>query len=120
MHGEQIYEGKAKQLFLTKDKNTLIQRFKSSVTALNGERMSEYAGKGAVNNAISTFCFRRLEEAGVRTHFLSHENATDMRVQRLEMIPLEIVVRNVVAGSLAKRTGLAEGTEVSPAIVETY
>lgn len=120
MHGEQLYEGKAKQLFLTDDKNTLVQRFKNSVTAFNGEKVSEFAGKGAVNNAISTFCFRRLEDAGLDTHFLSHVNANDMRVKRLEMIPLEIVVRNVVAGSLAKRTGLAEGTEVSPAIVETY
>ncbi len=114
------YEGKAKQLIPTDDRNVVIQRFKNSATAFNGVKKGEFEGKGALNNAISSLLFSKLEAAGVPTHFISWDNATDMRVHRLQIIPLEVVVRNHVAGSLQKRTGLGEGTPLQPSIVETY
>jgi phosphoribosylaminoimidazole-succinocarboxamide synthase len=117
---EVIYEGKAKQLLVTDHEDQYIQRFKDDATAFNGEKFAQFEGKGALNNAISSYLFGKLEEAGTNTHFLGRENLTDMRIQKLEIVPLEVVVRNVVAGSLKRRTGRAEGSEVEPAIVETY
>ena len=114
------YEGKAKQLIPTDDRAIVIQRFKNSATAFNGEKKGEFEGKGALNNAMSCMLFSRLEEAGIPTHFINWENANDMKVHRLDIIPLEVVVRNFVAGSLKRRTGLGEGTPMSSPIVETY
>lgn len=114
------YEGKAKQLIPTADRDVLLQRFKDSATAFNGEKADEFEGKGVLNNAISCRLFSVLKEAGVPTHFIGWESPRDMKVHRLQIVPLEVVVRNSVAGSLARRTGLAEGTDVSPPIVETY
>lgn len=114
------YEGKAKQLIPTTDRDVLFQRFKDEATAFNGEKKDEFEGKGVLNNAISCRLFSYLEEQGVPTHFLGWESPTDMKCRRLEIVPLEVVVRNNVAGSLQRRTGLAEGTEVVPPIVETY
>jgi phosphoribosylaminoimidazole-succinocarboxamide synthase len=117
---EIIYEGKAKQLLVSEEDDRYVQRFKDDATAFNGEKFAQFDGKGALNNAISSYLFGKLEEAGINTHFLGRENSTDMLIQKLEIVPLEVVVRNVVAGSLKRRTGLAEGSEVEPAIVETY
>lgn len=117
---EVIYEGKAKQLLVTDQDDQYVQRFKDDATAFNGEKFAQFEGKGALNNAISSYLFGKLEEAGINTHFLGRETRTDMLIQKLEIVPLEIVVRNVVAGSLKRRTGLAAGTPVEPAIVETY
>lgn len=114
------YEGKAKQMLTGADAGTMVQRFKNSATAFNGAKKAEFEGKGALNNAISSNFFELLESGGVRTHFINRPNDNDMVVRRLRMIPLEVVVRNIVTGSLAKRTGLAEGTLVEPPIVETY
>ncbi len=114
------YEGKAKQILTTSDPHIVIQRFKDSATAFNGEKYAEFLGKGKLNNAISSWAFTALHDAGVTTHFLEHENANDMRVKRLKIIPLEVVVRNVVAGSLHKRIGMPEGTALENPIVETY
>lgn len=114
------YEGKAKQIFATDEPNIIIQRFKDSATAFNGEKSAEFLGKGKLNNAISSWAFRTIQENGLETHFLKRENGNDMRVRRLKMIPLEIVVRNVVAGSLHKRIGLEVGTVLKQTIVETY
>jgi len=114
------YEGKAKQLVPTENANEVVQRFKDSATAFNGQKKAEIEGKGELNCAMSANLFQKLEEAGVRTHFVGLENARDMRVKRLNIIPLEVVVRNVVAGSLHKRLGLEEGTPLSSTIVETY
>ncbi|MEZ4461178.1 MAG: phosphoribosylaminoimidazolesuccinocarboxamide synthase [bacterium] len=114
------YEGKAKQMLPGADASSMVQRFKDSATAFNGVKKEEFPGKGRLNNAISTHIFQALEEAGVRTHFIERTSERDMVVKRLKMIPLEVVVRNVVTGSLAKRTGLVEGTAVNPPIVETY
>lgn len=113
------YEGKAKQMYPGSEPGTMIQRFKDSATAFNGVKKQEFAGKGVLNNAISSFFFRTLIAAGMKTHFIDQPSERDMIVRRLRMIPLEVVVRNVVTGSLAKRTGLPEGTEIAP-IVETY
>ena len=114
------YEGKAKQILRTEDQSVVIQRFKNSATAFNGEKYAEFEGKGKLNNAISCFLFRKLEDAGVATHFIEMSSPVDMVVRRLEIIPLEIVVRNIVAGSLAVRTGLPEGTQLERPVVETY
>ncbi len=114
------YEGKAKQMLAGEDSSTMVQRFKNSATAFNGVKKAEFEGKGLLNNAISSQFFELLESNGVRTHFIARPNDKDMLVRRLKMIPLEVVVRNVVSGSLAKRTGQAEGTLVEPPIVETY
>lgn len=115
------YEGKAKQLvLLDDDRDHYIQRFKNDATAFNGEKFAQFEGKGALNNAISSFLFERLEEAGVVTHYIERRSLTDMLIRKLEIVPLEVVVRNFVAGSLGRRTGLKEGSAVNPPIVETY
>lgn len=117
---EPEYEGKAKQLIPTDDPNVVIQRFKDDATAFNGEKFAQFPGKGVLNNAISSHLFRQLETAGIPTHFIERSSDVDMTVQRLSIVPLEVVVRNVVAGSLWKRTGLEEGTRLRAPIVETY
>lgn len=114
------YEGKAKQIIPTDDHSIVIQRFKDSATAFNGEKLEFFDGKGKLNNAISTWVFERLTKEGVKNHFISKDNEIDMRIKRLKIFPLEIVVRNVVAGSLHKRIGLDEGTPLEYPIVETY
>jgi len=114
------YEGKAKQIVGTDDPSVVIQRFKNSATAFNGKKYAEFEGKGRLNNAISSFVFQKLEAAGVPTHFIERAGDIDMRVKRLQIVPLEVVVRNIVAGSLAQRTGLDEGTKLAKPIVETY
>lgn len=114
------YEGKAKQIIPTEDPDVVIQRFKDSATAFNGKKYAEFDGKGRLNNAIASFLFRKLEAAGVPTHFIDRPTPLDMRVRRLSIIPLEVVVRNVVAGSLSQRTGLEEGTALERPIIETY
>lgn len=113
------YEGKAKQMFATDVPSEMVQRFKDSATAFNGAKRAEFEGKGVLNNAISCHLLGYLENHGIATHFIRRTSDRDMRVKRLAMVPLEVVVRNVVAGSLAKRTGLPEGRSIDP-IVETY
>lgn len=120
MGGEVIYEGKAKKLVTTEDEGVLIQLFKDEATAFNGEKFAVFEGKGAINNAISCHLLELLEAEGVKTHYLGKVDALRMRVRRLEIIPLEVVVRNVAAGSLAKRIGWEEGTPLPRPIVETY
>lgn len=115
------YEGKAKQLLLIDgDRDHYIQRFKNDATAFNGEKFAQFEGKGELNCAISTHLFEVLGAEGIDTHYVEQLNATDMRVRKLEIVPLEVVVRNYVAGSLKRRTGVAEGSAVDPPIVETY
>ena len=114
------YEGKAKQVVPTDDPNVIVQRFKDSATAFNAVKKAEFEGKGRLNNAISSFLFGKLEEAGIPTHFIERANTREMRCRRLEIVPLEIVVRNVAAGSLSKRLGWAEGRALPHTIVETY
>jgi len=115
-----IYEGKAKQLFETETPFVLRQVFKDDATAFNAEKKDAFAGKGALNTAISTSLLRIVEADGVPTHLLEQTTPHEQRVRKVDIIPLEVVVRFVVAGSLHRRTGLAEGTPVDSPLIEFY
>ena len=118
---EKLYEGKAKIVYSTDDPDVYIQDFKDSATAFDGTKRGTIVAKGRTNNAISAHLFTLLEEAGVRTHFLETVSPTAMRIKRLEMLKIELVVRNVVAGSLAKRLGWEEGRALkNPPLIECY
>ena len=115
------YEGKAKQLLLIEgDRDHYVQRFKNDATAFNGEKFAQFEGKGVLNCAISSHLFERLAGEGIDTHYVERLNATDQRVRKLEIIQLEVVVRNFAAGSLKRRLGYEEGRAIDPPIVETY
>jgi phosphoribosylaminoimidazole-succinocarboxamide synthase len=117
---ELLYEGKAKKLFATDDPGLLVQYFKDDATAFNAKKRGTIAEKGVLNNAISTVFFQLLERAGVPTHFVRRMDDRRMLVRRLEIVPVEMVIRNVVAGSLAKRLGMEEGRLLPRPIVEFY
>ncbi|MBI2882092.1 MAG: phosphoribosylaminoimidazolesuccinocarboxamide synthase [Candidatus Tectomicrobia bacterium] len=117
---EKIYEGKAKILYATDDPDRLIQYFKDDATAFNAAKRGTIAHKGVMNNTISTLLFLYLESRGVKTHFVEKLGDREMLVRRLQMVPLEMVARNIVAGSLAKRMGLEEGGNLSRPVVEWY
>ena len=118
--GDLLYEGKAKTVFLTDNPAELLVYFKDDATAGNGEKHGIIEGKGVINNKISEFFFKQLKDRGVKSHFLEKVGEREMLVKRLDMIKLEVVVRNIVAGSLVKRLGLEEGTALSVPIVEYY
>jgi phosphoribosylaminoimidazole-succinocarboxamide synthase len=115
-----IYEGKAKKLYTTDDPDLLIQYFKDDATAFNAKKRGTIEEKGILNNRMSEIFFTLLEKEGVRTHFVKRLSDREMLVKRLEIVPVESVVRNVVAGSLAKRLGLEEGGDLPRPIVEYY
>ncbi len=115
-----LYEGKAKYLYLTEDPNVLVQVFKDDLTAFNGTKKSSFDGKGAICNAISTYMFEYLENYHVPTHFIRKVSSSEMEVKRLEMIPIEVVVRNVATASLAKTYNLEEGKILKYPIVEYF
>ncbi|MEB3751883.1 phosphoribosylaminoimidazolesuccinocarboxamide synthase [Geobacillus sp. FSL W8-0032] len=115
-----LYEGKAKKIYATDEPDVLWVEYKDSATAFNGEKKATIAGKGRLNNEISSLLFTKLKEAGVANHFIEKLSPTEQLVRRVTIIPLEVVVRNVVAGSLAKRLGLAEGTPLETPLVEFY
>jgi phosphoribosylaminoimidazole-succinocarboxamide synthase len=117
---ELIYEGKAKKLYTTDDPDLLIQYFKDDATAFNAKKRGTIEDKGVLNNRMSEIFFGLVQGAGVRTHFVERLSDRDMLVKRLEIIPVETVARNIVAGSLAKRMGLEEGGDLSHPIVEYY
>jgi len=117
---KQIYEGKAKVLFEGPEPGTIVQYFKDDATAFNNQKRGTITGKGVLNNRISEFLMMRIAEIGVPTHFMRRLNMREQLVKAVEIIPLEVVVRNVVAGSLAKRFGLDEGTPLARSIVEYY
>jgi phosphoribosylaminoimidazole-succinocarboxamide synthase len=117
---ELIYEGKAKKLYTTDDPDLLIQYFKDDATAFNAKKRGTIEEKGVLNNRMSEIFFGLVEKEGVRTHFVKRLSDREMLVKRLEIVPVETVVRNVVAGSLAKRLGLEEGRELPRPIVEYY
>ncbi len=117
---KQIYEGKAKVLFEGPEPGTLVQYFKDDATAFNNQKKGTITGKGVLNNRISEFLMTRIGEIGIPTHFVRRLNMREQLVRAVEIIPVEVVVRNVVAGSLAKRLGLAEGTALPRSIVEYY
>ncbi|HZR81970.1 MAG TPA: phosphoribosylaminoimidazolesuccinocarboxamide synthase [Candidatus Binatia bacterium] len=117
---EKIYEGKAKQIWTTDDPDRVIQWFKDDATAFNAQKRGTIADKGVVNNAVSEVLFRELERAGARTHFVERLSDREMLVRRLAIVPVELVIRNVVAGSLAQRLGIEEGRELPRPVVELY
>ena len=116
----QIYEGKAKILYEGPEPGTLVQHFKDDATAFNAKKKGVIAGKGVINNRISEYLMTRLSEIGIPTHFVRRLNMREQLVREVEIIPVEVVVRNVVAGSLAKRLGMSEGTPLPRSIVEYY
>ncbi len=118
--GKKLYEGKAKILYETDNPDLLIQYFKDEATAFNAQKKGVIREKGVMNNTISTRLFGLLEEEGIKTHFVEKLGDREMLVKRLEIIPVEVVVRNMVAGSLARRLGLEEGRPLEEVVVEFY
>lgn len=118
--GALVYEGKAKQLFLTPDPEVLYVQYKNSATAFNGEKKEEIEGKAQLNNQITALLFERLKEQGIPSHFIEQLSATEQLVRKVDIIPLEVVVRNIAAGSLAKRLGFDEGQPLKQPLVEFY
>jgi phosphoribosylaminoimidazole-succinocarboxamide synthase len=116
----QIYEGKAKVLFEGPEPGTVVQYFKDDATAFNNKKKGVIAGKGVLNNRISEYLMVRLQEIGIPTHFIKRLNMREQLVREVEIIPVEVVIRNIVAGSLAKRLGMEEGTPLPRSIVEFY
>lgn len=115
---EMLYEGKAKQVFRTDDPDKIIIHYKDAATAFNNIKKATIENKGVLNNAISTIVFHKLHEAGIRTHYLETLNERDQLCRRVEIIPLEVIVRNVIAGSMAQRLGIEEGTKPSNVIFD--
>lgn len=117
---EQVYEGKAKRIFKTDEPGIFWVEYKDDATAFNGEKKAQITGKGELNNRITSIFFRMLKEKGIDNHFVKELSPTEQLVREVTIIPLEVVVRNVAAGSFAKRLGIDEGTDLSQAIVEFY
>ena len=115
-----IYEGKAKILYEGPEPGTLIQHFKDDATAFNNEKHEVVDGKGVLNNRISEYIFNNLNNMGIPTHFIRRLNMREQLIRQVEIIPIEVVVRNVAAGSLCKRLGLEEGTQLPRSIIEFY
>ena len=120
MPEELLYEGKAKKLFITEDPQILRVEFKDDATAFNGQKFDRLRDKGRLNNAITVFFFEHLETKDIPSHFVRKISETEQLVRRVKIIPLEVVVRNVAAGSLSKRIGWEEGKELPHPIVEFY
>jgi len=118
--GTLLYEGKAKKIFSTGDPDQVLQYFKDDATAFNAQKRGTIGKKGVVNNKVSERLFRLLEQNGVPTHFVERKSDREMLTKKVTIVPVEVVVRNVIAGSLAKRLGLKEGDPIQPAIVEWY
>jgi phosphoribosylaminoimidazole-succinocarboxamide synthase len=120
MRRRRIYEGKAKVLFEGPEPGTVVQYFKDDATAFNNQKKGTITGKGVLNNRISEFVMSRLNEIGIPTHFVRRLNMREQLVREVEIVPIEVVVRNVAAGSFAKRFGVEEGTPLPRSIVEYY
>jgi phosphoribosylaminoimidazole-succinocarboxamide synthase len=117
---KKLYEGKAKILYEGPEPGTLIQYFKDDATAFNGEKKAQLEGKGVINNQISEFIMSRLNGIGVTNHFIKRLNLREQLIREVEIIPLEVVCRNVVAGSMSQRLGIEEGTPLPRSIIEFY
>jgi phosphoribosylaminoimidazole-succinocarboxamide synthase len=117
---ELLYEGKAKRIYKTDNEQTVLIEYKDSATAYNGQKKADIGGKGRLNNEITSLLFLMLKENGIESHFIERISETEQLVKRVNIIPLEVVVRNVAAGSLATRLGIDEGKELATPIVEFY
>lgn len=115
-----LYSGKAKDLYETEEEGVLLVQYKDQMTMLNGARKEEIIGKGRVTNRISSLIFERLEAAGIRTHFIKRVSETEQLTHRMDMLALEVVLRNRSAGSFSKKFGLSEGENLPQPIIEFY
>ena len=115
---EMLYEGKAKQIFKTDKENEVIVHYKDDATAFNGEKKASIDNKGVLNNAITSTIFEMLNEANIKTHFIKKLNDRDQLCKKVEIVPLEVIVRNVAAGGMAKRLGLKEGFNLKTTVFE--
>jgi phosphoribosylaminoimidazole-succinocarboxamide synthase len=115
-----LYEGKAKQVYATDDPEQVIVIYKDDATAFNGAKRGAITGKGALNNRMTAIFFQLLESKGIRTHFVEALSDREQLVRKVKIVPIEVVVRNIAAGSLSKRLGLPEGAELARPIVELY
>ncbi|MFT8872138.1 MAG: phosphoribosylaminoimidazolesuccinocarboxamide synthase [Sporolactobacillus sp.] len=120
MSDELLYEGKAKKLFATDDPFVLRVEYKNDATAFNGKKKAQFEGKGRLNNAICTKIYHVLHDHGIATHFIDKISDTEQLVKAVDIVPIEVVVRNIVAGSLAKRFGMEEGKDLGQTIIEFY
>ena len=118
--GKKLYEGKAKILFATSDKNLVIQHFKDDTTAFNNQKKDQFEGKGILNNRISEYILKNLNQVGIKNHLIKRINMREQLVKNVEIIPIEFVVRNIATGSLTKRLGIQEGTIFSEPLIEYY
>ena len=114
---KQIYEGKAKILYQGPEPGTLVQYFKDDATAFNNKKKGTIAGKGVLNNRISEYLMLRLEEIGIATHFVRRLNMREQLVREVEIVPIEVVVRNIAAGSISQKFSIPEGTRLPRSIV---
>ncbi|ETI70669.1 phosphoribosylaminoimidazolesuccinocarboxamide synthase [Neobacillus vireti] len=117
---ELLYEGKAKRIYKTDDERTVLVEYKDSATAFNGQKKETIIGKGRLNNEITSLLFLKLKEHGIPSHFIKKISATEQLVKKVTIIPLEVVVRNVAAGSLSTRLGIEEGKRLAAPLVEFY
>ena len=115
---EMLYEGKAKQVFRTDDPEKIIIHYKDAATAFNNIKKATIENKGVLNNAISTLIFKELQKAGIKTHYIETINDRDQICRKVTIIPLEVIVRNIIAGSMAQRLGIEEGTQPSNTIYD--
>ena len=110
---EQLYEGKAKKVYATSDPDLVIVDYKDDATAFNGEKKGTISGKGVINNRMTNFMFKLLEKEGVPTHYVEELSERETLVKKVEIVPLEVIVRNVAAGSFSKKLGIEEGRKLS-------
>lgn len=115
---EQLYEGKAKKVFLTEDPDVLIVSYKDDATAFNGQKKGTIVGKGAINNRMTNHLFQIIEQEGVPTHFIQELSDRETAVRRVEIVPLEVIIRNTAAGSFSKRLGVPEGQDFAEPTIE--
>lgn len=120
MKTDLIYSGKAKDIYATTDDQQIVAVYKDQATAFNGGKKEEVVGKGRLNNLISSLIFEKMEAAGIATHFIKRLSDTEQLNKKVDIIPLEVVLRNVTAGSFSKRFGVEEGLELATPIVEFY
>ena len=115
---QQLYEGKAKKVYATEDPNFYVVDYKDDATAFNGLKKGTIVGKGAINNRVTNHLMRMLESKGIPTHFVKELSDRETLVKKVEIVPLEVIVRNIAAGSLAKRLGLEEGVKMKSTVLE--
>ncbi|MGT2959438.1 phosphoribosylaminoimidazolesuccinocarboxamide synthase [Streptococcus bovimastitidis] len=120
MNKNLIYSGKAKDIYATEDQDVIKSVYKDQATMLNGARKETISGKGVLNNQISSLIFEKLNQAGVKTHFIKQISETEQLNKKVTIIPLEVVLRNVTAGSFSKRFGVEEGLQLEEPIIEFY